>query len=118
MPNVSELIYNHAIRSIAPFASEPGSTWAAVPTGPLTHQAWSLTSIQFRKWLAHSFFAEHGIFPGHQALRHAIHMIQARARFDLQQPKQEVECVIFGRFVRHELIRVMPLPHICTSPVK
>jgi putative DNA primase/helicase len=90
MPNVSELIYNHAIRSIAPFASEPGSTWAAVPTGLLTHQAWSLTSVQFRKWLAHSFFAEHGVFPGHQALRHAIHMIQARARFDQQSAKQEV----------------------------
>jgi energy-coupling factor transporter ATP-binding protein EcfA2 len=61
-----------------------------VPTGLLTHQAWSLTSIQFRKWLAHSFFAEHGVFPGHQAIRHAVHMLQARACFDRQSAKQEV----------------------------
>src|SRR5260370_7486031 len=74
---LSELVSRHAIRHIAPFASEPGSTWAAVPTGTLTHQAWSLTSIQVRKWLGHSFFAEHGVFPGHQPLPHAIHMIQA-----------------------------------------
>jgi putative DNA primase/helicase len=88
--NLSEVIYNHAIRTIAPFASEPGSTWAAVPTGPLTHEAWPLASAQFRDWLAHSFHAEHGLFPGHQSLRHAIRMIQARARFDLQRPKEDV----------------------------
>jgi putative DNA primase/helicase len=87
---LSEQIYNHAVRLIAPFASEPGSTWAAIPTGLFTHQSWPIASAQFRDWLAHSFHAEHGVFPGQHSMRHALRMIHARARFDLQQPKQEV----------------------------
>ena len=87
--NISEQIYNHAVRLISPFASQPGSTWAAVPTGPFTHQAWPIASAQFRDWLAHSFHAEHGVFPGHHSMRHALRMIHARARFDPSKPSRK-----------------------------
>src|SRR5258708_7219153 len=91
MPHaLSEQIYEHAIRFIAPFASEPGSTWAAIPTGTVTHQAWPIASAQFRDWLGHSFHAEHGVFPGQHSLRHALRMIHAPAPFDLERPKQDV----------------------------
>src|SRR5258708_4924629 len=91
MPHaLSEQIYEHAIRFIAPFASEPGSTWAAIPTGTVTHQAWPIASAQFRDWLAHSFHAEHGVFPGQHSLRHALRMIHARARFDIERPQQHL----------------------------
>src|ERR1039457_797293 len=88
--SISEQIFNHALQHVAPFASEGGHTWVAVPTGPLTHQAWPLASIQFRAWLANSFQAENGIFPGDQALRYAVTMIQARARFAPQPAGQDV----------------------------
>src|SRR5258708_30606367 len=77
------------MRHAAPFASEPGHTWAALPTSPLTHEACSVASDRFRDWLAHSFHHEHGIFPSHHSLRHAVRIIQAHARFG-DRPRQEV----------------------------
>src|SRR5258708_2937677 len=77
------------MRHAAPFASEPGHTWAALPTSPFTHEACSVASDRFRDWLAHSFHHEHGIFPSHHSLRHAVRIIQAHARFG-DRPRQEV----------------------------
>ena len=88
-PSLSEQIFNHAMRHAAPFASEPGHTWVALPTGPLTHEACSIASDRFRDWLAHSFYHEHGIFPSHHSLRHAVRIIQAHDRFG-DRPRQEV----------------------------
>jgi hypothetical protein len=90
MHNISEQIYAHAARVIAPFSSASGATWAAVPTGPDTHESWPLASRQFRNWLSNSFMAEHEIFPGRHALNHAITLLQARARFDSSRARQEV----------------------------
>src|SRR5260370_1340484 len=86
----SEQVFTHALRHVTPFASEGGLTWVAVPTGPLTHQAWPLASFQFRTWLGNSFHAEYGVFPGDQALRHAIGVIKARARFAPQPAEPDV----------------------------
>ena len=87
---ISEQIYNHAIRLIAPFASDTGAAWAAVPTGPLTHEAWPLASLEFRNWLAHGFFAEHGLCPSESSLDFAVRLIQARARYGAEQPRRDV----------------------------
>jgi putative DNA primase/helicase len=88
-PTLSEQIFNHAMRFAAPFASEPGHTWAAIPTGALTHEACSVASDRFREWLAHSFHHEHGIFPSHHSLRHAVRILEAHARFS-DRPREEV----------------------------
>jgi putative DNA primase/helicase len=88
-PTLSEQIFNHAMRFAAPFASEPGHTWAAIPTGALTHETCSVASDRFREWLAHSFHHEHGIFPSHHSLRHAVRILEAHARFS-DRPREEV----------------------------
>jgi putative DNA primase/helicase len=88
--SISEQVFNHALRHVTPFASEGGHTWVAVPTGPLTHQAWPLASAHFRTWLGNSFHAEYGIFAGDQALRHVVSIIQARARFAPQPAEPDV----------------------------
>lgn len=95
--SLSEQLYRHAIRFIAPFSSDTGAAWAAVPDGPLTHEAWPLDSAQFREWLANSFFAEHDVFPGHFPLVHAVQLIRARARYDTQQPRRDVFARIGSR---------------------
>jgi hypothetical protein len=78
-PTLSEQIFNHAMRFAAPFASEPGHTWAAIPTTATTHEACSIASDRFREWLAHSFHHEHGISPSHHSLRHAVRILEAHA---------------------------------------
>ncbi len=88
-PSLSEQIFNYAMRYAAPFASELGHAWAAIPAGPLTHEPLSLTSSRFREWLAHGFHHEHGIFPTPHSLRHAISLLQAHARFSAR-PRQEI----------------------------
>src|SRR5207302_1439891 len=80
-PSLSEQIFQHAMRLAAPFASEPGHAWAAIPTSAMTHEACSVASDRFREWLAHSFQHEHGIFPSHHSMRHAVRILQAHARF-------------------------------------
>ncbi len=81
LPSLSEQIFNHAMRFAAPFASELGHAWTAIPAGPCTHEPLSLASVRFREWLAHGFHHEHGIFPTPHSLRHAISLLQAHARF-------------------------------------
>lgn len=88
-PSLSEQIFNHAIRFVSPFASEPGHTWAAIPTGPVTHEACAVASDRFREWLAHSFHREHSIFPSLHSLRHAVRLLEAHARFG-EHPRAEV----------------------------
>ncbi|HLJ49562.1 MAG TPA: hypothetical protein VKU01_26295 [Bryobacteraceae bacterium] len=86
---LSEQLFNHAIRNISPFASHTGHAWAAIPTSPTTHEAWPLASQRFQDWLAHSFFTEHNIFPGRQALSQSVRMLQAHARFG-EMPQREI----------------------------
>jgi putative DNA primase/helicase len=88
-PSLSEQIFQHAMRHAAPFASEPGHAWAAIPTSAMTHEACSVASDRFREWLGHSFQREHGVFPSHHSMRHAVRILQAHARFG-DHPRQEV----------------------------
>ncbi len=88
-PNLSELLFKHAIANIAPFASHTGHVWAAIPTSYATHEAWPLASQRFHDWLAHSFYHEHEIFPGRLALQQTIRMLQARARYG-EMPQREI----------------------------
>jgi putative DNA primase/helicase len=87
--SISEQVFNHALAHVSQYSSEGGHTWVVVPTGPLAHQAWPIASSQFRSWLASSFQAEHGVFPGDHAVRHAVTVFQARARFAPQPAEQD-----------------------------
>lgn len=70
-----------AARPAAPFCSPSGQAFAALPDGPLAHRAVPLRSPLFRLWLAQTYREQFEDFPSRNALRHALDLLEAEARF-------------------------------------
>ena len=82
------LLY-HA-RAATPFCSEDGEPCASIPAAVDSRKVLTLRSSSFREWLIANFYSEYETAPSSGAIRAALRMLEARARFG-EMPAQKVD---------------------------
>jgi hypothetical protein len=82
------LLY-HA-RAATPFCSEDGEACASIPATMDSRRVLALRSASFRDWLTANFYGEYETAPSTTALRAALRLLEARARYG-EMPAQKVD---------------------------
>ncbi len=79
-PSRSERIFAHALHYITPCQSHEGVPCAIVPNTPFAQDIFPIRSVLFRDWLTDTFHREREVFPTLSPLRHAIKLLEGKAR--------------------------------------